>query len=121
MKTRTLLIVTIFSFLMLGGCASPNKSEENEVPRAVITNVEYDAADRDAVVISGEYFKYPSDNRNDVICSLNAGDWQPAKKIVDSSGLKYKAVLPYGQDFAHVWIRVYGLRNEYSEAYLLHR
>ena len=119
MKTRTFLALTLIGLATLSGCAH-NEESARTVPPPEVTDAIFRVGQNDVVQIKGEYFKVQSNNKSDVVASLNGRNWIPAKKIIESSPTEYVVVLPYGPDFPQVWVRVYGMNEKFSDPYLVH-
>ncbi|HET6247683.1 MAG TPA: hypothetical protein VFE47_08305 [Tepidisphaeraceae bacterium] len=110
-------LVIILGFM--AGCSALAPEPKPEVPPATISAAAFRAGEPFTVVITGEFFKIKSDNKKDVIVSLNGRNWFPATSISDSSPTGYTAVLPYGVSFPNLWVRVYGMDGEYSQPFLV--
>ncbi|HWE03846.1 MAG TPA: hypothetical protein VG326_15685 [Tepidisphaeraceae bacterium] len=121
MMNRTAWGLTLVIIATVAGCASDNSAPPGTVPAPEISSaVFYDSKDHENVFITGAYFKLKSDNRLDVIASLNGRNWTQARRIMDSSSTIYKATIPYGAEYPQVWVRVYGMNGEYSPPFLVH-
>jgi hypothetical protein len=113
MKTLGYSICVLICCAVFIGCAPIE--ENNAVPPPTITQATYIMGQPNTILITGEFFKIKSDDKKDVIVSLNGRNWQPAKAIGSSSPTSYTADIPYGIDFPEVWVRVYGINEEYSD------
>lgn len=106
------------ALVMMAGCAATHETPP-EIPPPVISRASFSISAPTTVVITGEFFKINSDNKKDVIVSLNGSNWLAATNITDSSPTSYTAVVPYGINYPAVWVRVYGMDNQYSAPYLI--
>ncbi len=106
--------------LLLSGCRPHTPPPEPAVPPPVITDAFYDVGNREYVIIKGEFFKFPSDSKLDVIATLNGRDWRPSARITESTGLNYRAAIAYGPQYPKVFVRVFGINGAYSEPFLVH-
>jgi hypothetical protein len=121
MINRTAWGLFLISIAVIAGCASSDAPlPPGVVPPPEITSaVFYDNKDHENVYITGEYFKIQSDNRMDVIASLDGRNWTRARKIMDSSPTTYKATIPYNASYPQVYVRVYGMNGDYSPPFLV--
>jgi hypothetical protein len=119
MTTRAYLTALVISLASLCGCAPVVQSRPPEIPPPEITSAKFQLGQPYTVVIVGEFFKIKSDNKKDVVVSLNGRNWIAATSISESSPTSYTAVLPYGVSFPQVWVRVYGIDEEYSQPMLV--
>jgi hypothetical protein len=119
MNNRALVFIGLAVLIScLAGC-TPVAPTPPEIPPAVISHAAFIPGEVDTVLIDGEFFKIQSDDKKDVVVSLNGRNWFPAKSITKSSPTSYTAVLPYGIAFPQVWVRVYGMNDDYSGTYLV--
>jgi hypothetical protein len=119
MKTRNLSLFPLICLAALSGCATGEKPA-GEMPDATISDAYYPPGEVGTIHIKGEFFKMKSDNKSDVVVSLNGQRWKPATKIVESSPTEYIANIPYNAAFPQVWVRVYGMNSKYSDLFLIH-
>ena len=122
MKIQMTMFVALALAASLGGCGTRGpQSATVQVPSPEVKDaVFYDEKNHDYAFISGEYFKMSSDNRLDVVASLDGSTWKPARTVFASSSTEYKARLPFDASYPKVWVRVFGMNGEYSEPFLVH-
>ena len=120
MKTFRHSILVLIVAATFAGCAHTEQSKSPDLPPPTISNATFQLGHPYTVVITGEFFKIKSDSKKDVLVSLNGRNWEAAKSITNSSPVSYTADLPYGINFPQVWVRVYGLNEEYSGPFLVH-
>jgi hypothetical protein len=119
MTTRIFVMCFPLYLILMGGCAStPPRSDD--IPPPEITEAVFRVGSLDTCFISGAYFKLKSNNKMDVIASLNGRNWSPSLKILSASPTSFSAILPYGPDYPQVFVRVYGMNDTYSEPFLVH-
>jgi hypothetical protein len=119
MKTRALFALTVLCLAALCGCGQVAREPDGNPP-PTISDAVYLPGSLDTISITGEYFKLKSTLKGDVVVSLNGRNWTPAKKILESSPTRYVAVIPYGPAYPDVWVRVFGMNEEYSSVALIH-
>jgi hypothetical protein len=119
MTTRNSVMCSLFSLALLAGCATTPQPTD-EIPPPEITEAVFRVGSLDTCYISGAYFKLKSNNKSDVIASLNGRNWSPAVKILTFSGTEYSAILPFGPDYPQVYVRIYGMNETYSEPFIVY-
>ena len=115
--------IALAGVLSIGGCAhkAANKSSgdwRENLPAPVVESAIYlpaQSGSRETVHITGRYFKLKSNSKDDVITSTDLLHWEPARKIIDSSGTEYTAIVAHGAGFPKVYVRVYGENPRYSD------
>ncbi|HZK80040.1 MAG TPA: hypothetical protein VFC46_03215 [Humisphaera sp.] len=122
MMNRTAWGLFLICMTAIAGCA-PNETPRPfgvAPPPEITSAIYYDNKNRENVYITGAYFKLQSDNRIDVVASIDGHTWVQARKIMESSPTVYKATIPYNSSYPNVYVRVFGMNGDYSPPVLVH-